>query len=404
MQRIDTVTKAADLFGAGKHGWRDGDPLTATPPTYMNAAIWNAIQEEIANAIEGLLGPLNGNDRTQLKQAILAAAAGKVSKTGDTMSGQLDIATAAEGAILRQTSNGLGAGGSHARLRRGDGTGKFAQLVSVGDGDNGLTEVQIRLLTAAAAISANFKFKESGRFELGTDPALALEAATKQYVDSAVISGVFGKGANYALVAADKNAVISFTVGGLTLTVPAANTFGSGWTFWVVNRADHAGDITLSSPSLFYGGVQNANSFQLKPGESARITSDGGAWLVHTNTNSVALATAAEAQAFTAGKIIDGAALNTALKGGNQSLATNGYQKLPGGLIVQWGFSAVTGPGYQAITFPITFPNACLSMQNSAKTNSAVLANNYSNVVSFSVTGATIGRDDQGSYWLAIGY
>ena len=43
--------------------------------------------------------------------------------------------------------------------------------------------------------------------------------------------------------------------------------------------------------------------------------------------------------------------------GTNQSLEMNGYQKLPGGLIIQWGSATTTGDGGVLITFPISFPN-----------------------------------------------
>ena len=45
-----------------------------------------------------------------------------------------------------------------------------------------------------------------------------------------------------------------------------------------------------------------------------------------------------------------------------RSLTTNGYQKLPGGLILQWGSITTSGTGGGAIplTFPVTFPSACL--------------------------------------------
>lgn len=44
------------------------------------------------------------------------------------------------------------------------------------------------------------------------------------------------------------------------------------------------------------------------------------------------------------------------------TLAGNGYQKLPGGLIIQWGSLAQTSgvEGAVVITFPIAFPTACL--------------------------------------------
>lgn len=44
-----------------------------------------------------------------------------------------------------------------------------------------------------------------------------------------------------------------------------------------------------------------------------------------------------------------------------RALSASGYQKLPSGLILQWGETAVTGSfGDFPITFPITFPNAVL--------------------------------------------
>ena len=51
------------------------------------------------------------------------------------------------------------------------------------------------------------------------------------------------------------------------------------------------------------------------------------------------------------------------LKDAGSSLATNGYQKLPSGLIIQWveGTSVIT-EGTQTITFPIAFTTAVLQV------------------------------------------
>jgi len=82
----------------------------------------------------------------------------------------------------------------------------------------------------------------------------------------------------------------------------------------------------------------------------------------------VELATAAEAQAFTADKYIDGAKLAAALQGANQSLATSGYQKLPGGLIIQWGTANIPATT-TTITLPIVYPTAHILVIGSSVDN-----------------------------------
>jgi hypothetical protein len=70
MQRIDTPTKAVDLFGPGKHGFRDGDPLLAILATKLNAGWFNRVQEAIVRVIEWAGIVLNGAVYTQLLEAI----------------------------------------------------------------------------------------------------------------------------------------------------------------------------------------------------------------------------------------------------------------------------------------------------------------------------------------------
>lgn len=70
MRRIDTPTAAEDLFGPGKDGFRDGNPALAILATRLNAAFFNAMQEEIAGVVEGAGLALNPADNTQLFQAI----------------------------------------------------------------------------------------------------------------------------------------------------------------------------------------------------------------------------------------------------------------------------------------------------------------------------------------------
>jgi len=71
MERIDTSTKAVDLFGPGKHGFKDGDKALTISATQLNAAWVNSVQEELCNVIEWAGFALDPNNNAQLLAAIL---------------------------------------------------------------------------------------------------------------------------------------------------------------------------------------------------------------------------------------------------------------------------------------------------------------------------------------------
>jgi len=70
MQRIQGATVEQDLYGAGKPGFQEGDPAAQIPATVVSAAFLNALQEEIARAVE-LGDVLDPNNPGQLA-ALLA--------------------------------------------------------------------------------------------------------------------------------------------------------------------------------------------------------------------------------------------------------------------------------------------------------------------------------------------
>lgn len=83
--------------------------------------------------------------------------------------------------------------------------------------------------------------------------------------------------------------------------------------------------------------------------------------------------------------------------GTNQSLATSGYQKLPGGLILQWGYVASSNV---TVTFPVAFTTACYSVTTG--TTSGVYENPYVNTVT--TTSFYLGGGySPACYWMAIG-
>lgn len=75
MKRIEGAFVAPDLFGQGKHGFRDGDPVAGIPATRLTGGWFNHAQEEIARVIEGTGAALNEAAYDQLKTAIEAMIA-----------------------------------------------------------------------------------------------------------------------------------------------------------------------------------------------------------------------------------------------------------------------------------------------------------------------------------------
>ena len=70
MRRISGPTVATDLFGAGKHGFKNGNKALGVAPTDLNAEIFNTNQEELCNVIEGVGMTIDPEDDTQLLQAL----------------------------------------------------------------------------------------------------------------------------------------------------------------------------------------------------------------------------------------------------------------------------------------------------------------------------------------------
>lgn len=100
-----------------------------------------------------------------------------------------------------------------------------------------------------------------------------------------------------------------------------------------------------------------------------------------------------------------GAVTLSTLAAFNRSLSANGYQKLPGGLIMQWGSGTIPFGG-GSITFPINFPNAVFSLvgtqnQGSTPGDQASIQFYATTVAGSSVTANTGAVNFQ---WIAFGW
>lgn len=120
-----------------------------------------------------------------------------------------------------------------------------------------------------------------------------------------------------------------FEVGksGYTITLPAATTQNLSFTFY---NSGASSTVTLAALSgVIYSGGVSAATYTLTTGNSVQMVSDGSNWIA-----------------------IGGA--------GSAFLSGNGYQKLPSGLIIQWGIQSLTDGNGDTVVFPIAFPNNCL--------------------------------------------
>ncbi|MCX8566819.1 MAG: Carbohydrate binding domain-containing protein [Glomeribacter sp. 1016415] len=93
-----------------------------------------------------------------------------------------------------------------------------------------------------------------------------------------------------------------------------------------------------------------------------------------------------------------------------QSFQGNGFQKLPGGLILQWGFTSTHGNGMSNVIFPIKFSTKCLAIHGTHLGTGCATVIEY--VGTRTNIGATLRTLDEnamtragwGLHWFAIGH
>lgn len=179
-----------------------------------------------------------------------------------------------------------------------------------------------------------------------------------------------------------------------TLSCPAPSTSGFSINYLIEAKfqSSDTGSVVLpyynaSNPQQAFSGPNDTGAAQAvtRAGTVSLQAKAGIAATTGTQTTpavdagyiALAVVTVANGQAtITSGNIVAQSAnilssallsqLSTAVQtsqftGSNQSLANPGYQKLPGGLILQWGTVTTNGTTTKSVTFPIAFPNALLA-------------------------------------------
>lgn len=166
---------------------------------------------------------------------------------------------------------------------------------------------------------------------------------------------------------ADRNKILlcDASGGAFNVNLVAAATAGTGFALIVKKTDSSANAITIDANGT--ETIDGATTYTLDTQyQSVLLICDGSNWHIAAElADAIEFASAAETLAGTeAAK-----ALTPAGFAGNKSLATSGYYKLPGGLIMQWGFYD-SGAHNPTITFPTAFSTATYSVTVTLVANS----------------------------------
>ena len=143
--------------------------------------------------------------------------------------------------------------------------------------------------------------------------------------------------------------------------------------------------------SNIVGNITGNASYATSAGSATNATNASYASTPATSDNSTRIATTAFVKSVVAGS-----------GGYTQSLSSNGWTKLPNGLIIQWGNVSFTGSSLTA-SFPTSFPNNVFAVVNSPIYD----GNNNVGVSSFTRSNFTLSGSAARSYgisYFAIGY
>jgi hypothetical protein len=259
----------------------------------------------------------------------------------------------------------------------------------------------------------------------GVSPAQGDLSQLRQAMDRLYGGGLVTYLANATLTIADAGVVeVNASAGPRVITLPAASAMnGRPIPIRVVKTDNSANTVTVqrAGADLIEGVASLVLTSQFS---SAALISNGvttwynaAPFLASTTQRGIArFATTAETDV---GAVADAVITPAGLAGAmGKLLAANGYQRLPGGLILQWGQTTTgnmtTSPLALTATFPLAFPGAVLNVVGSvfslAAAGSAVDA--YVTDIRTTLTGITAYLEERvgsvtqncGCRYLAIGY
>lgn len=218
--------------------------------------------------------------------------------------------------------------------------------------------------------------------QFNNSPRIATTAFVQTSLGNVSSAVKLGLGATTSITVAQAGALIQIQGGTVNLPSTAGLAQGLAYYFW----SSGASTINANGADRIYGNGGKA-SITLGNGDFVTLVyQQSGVWAIVSGS-----ATLGISSAF------------------SNSLLTNGYQKLPGGLIVQWGsINAVPAGSALSVTFPLTFPTTILqgfaTIMNTGGVSGS-LAAGVGNLASSTMSVFNNGSSGSTAIsWTAIGY
>ncbi|BCF96644.1 hypothetical protein PPGU19_012130 [Paraburkholderia sp. PGU19] len=398
MFQTDQATAAASLptpAAAGTQGFfTNGNPSTGVAATILDADFMNMVMLELANVVTGAGLTLSKTTYNQVLAAIKQLAqSGSANYAGDSGAANAYAATYSpaitsftNSLVLRFLANhantgpstfnpnGLGAypiwGANHQPLQGGEIALNGDVWIQWNSALNGGSGAFVLLECTGGALQIAPATQSQHAVQLGQVQARGIQASG--------ITVVTTTGTLAASVAG--GTVSGNAASATTQTLPAAGSVASGVRIEFININTGVMTVSRAGSDTITANSAPVTTIALGNGDTLTLESNGAnGW--YAVGGSVQLAFSA---VF------------------GSSKAVNGYQKLPGGLILQWGSVTQTTAQNVAVTFPIAFPNAVLSTGASSANSTGT--NNGASTYTTTLSGMSVALNANYSFtWYAIG-
>lgn len=258
----------------------------------------------------------------------------------------------------------------------------LAQFIADNSGGNAVDDGTITTLLANLKIAISKAGITQPQFDNDTDYATTafVQRALGNFAGQTSINSL---PATLQSTAAGTRIVVSPAANG-TLTMPLRASCPTGSQFYIFNNTGFTITIAFQGGETVSTFGQVMATMTLGPYSTIKLSTGTVTWVCEDGLGAMKYS-----QEFQA------------------SLATNGYQKLPSGLIIQWGSQGAVGTGGVTVTFPIAYPNAQLVTVPQVSVPSGPVTQ-YVNAVNTGTPKASvilaINTGSAAVGWISIGY